>query len=250
MAKISCGTSTLLITLILFGGCSVGRTDRTTASPHQAEQTSNWAVQRREMVESQLRARDIFSPTVLTAMARVPRHLFVPLKERALSYNDHPLPIGYQQTISQPYIVAYMTQLLNLPEEAKVLEIGTGSGYQAAVLAEVANEVYTIEILPELAERAVSTFAQLGIGGVQVRVGDGYLGWPEQAPFDGIIVTAAPDHVPQPLIEQLAVGGKLVLPVGRGFQIMTVLTKTEGGITTSETIPVRFVPMTGRARAR
>ena len=129
MAKISCGTSTLLITLILFGGCSVGRTDRTSASPHQAEQTSNWAVQRREMVESQLRARDIFSPTVLTAMARVPRHLFVPLKERALSYNDHPLPIGYQQTISQPYIVAYMTKLLNLPEEAKVLEIGCSSGF-------------------------------------------------------------------------------------------------------------------------
>ena len=217
MVNLSRGTITLLITLFLVGGCSVGLTDRTTTSAHQAEQPSNWAAQRREMVESQLRARDIFTTTVLAAMARVPRHLFVPLTERALSYNDHPLPIGYRQTISQPYIVAYMTQLLDLPKEAKVLEIGTGSGYQAAVLAEVANKVYTIEIVPELAERAVSTFAQLGIEGVQVKVGDGYLGWPEHAPFDGIIVTAAPDHVPQPLIEQLAVGGRLVLPVGRGF---------------------------------
>ena len=250
MVNLSRGTITLLITLFLVGGCSVGLPDRTTTSAHQAEQPSNWAAQRREMVESQLRARDIFATTVLAAMARVPRHLFVPLTERALSYNDHPLPIGYRQTISQPYIVAYMTQLLDLPEEAKVLEIGTGSGYQAAVLAEVANKVYTIEIVPELAERAVSTFAQLGIEEVQVKVGDGYLGWPEHAPFDGIIVTAAPDHVPQPLIEQLAVGGRLVLPVGRGFQVMTVLTKTEGGITTKETIPVRFVPMTGRATAR
>ena len=250
MVNLSLSTTTLLITLFLVGGCSVGLPDRTTTSAHQAEQPSNWAAQRREMVESQLRARDIFTTTVLAAMARVPRHLFVPLTERALSYNDHPLPIGYRQTISQPYIVAYMTQLLDLPEEAKVLEIGTGSGYQAAVLAEVANKVYTIEIVPELAERAVSTFAQLGIEGVQVKVGDGYLGWPEHAPFDGIIVTAAPDHVPQPLIEQLAVGGRLVLPVGRGFQVMTGLTKTEGGITTKETIPVRCVPMTGRATAR
>lgn len=224
--------------------------DQTSTSGSRAQVSPDWEAQRQLMVETQLRARDITAPAVLLAMAHVPRHLFVPERVRAMAYNDHPLPIGYEQTISQPYIVAYMTQLLDLPPNARVLEVGTGSGYQSGVLAEVAAEVYTIEIVPELADRSASILAELGYENIRVKAGDGYLGWPEHAPFDGIMVTAAPDHVPRPLVEQLAVGATLVLPVGQDFQVMTILTKTEVGVTTERTIPVRFVPMTGRALGR
>jgi protein-L-isoaspartate(D-aspartate) O-methyltransferase len=217
----------------------------------QSPDDARFARARQRMVDEQLRARDITDERVLAAMARVPRHLFVPEAVRDRAYDDRPLPIGYGQTISQPYIVAYMTQALELGADAKtrgrVLEIGTGSGYQAAVLAELVREVYTIEIIKELAERASATLAALGYTNVVVRHGDGYLGWPERAPFDGILVTAAPDHVPQPLVDQLAVGGRLVLPVGRFFQEMTIVTKTPQGLRRRTTIPVLFVPMTGGA---
>ena len=228
----------------------MGGSEQTSTSGSRAQVLPDWQAQRQLMVETQLRTRDINAPAVLLAMGQVPRHLFVPERVRALAYRDHPLPIGYEQTISQPYIVAYMTQLLDLPPNARVLEVGTGSGYQSGVLAEVAAEVYTIEIVPELADRSASILAELGYENIRVKAGDGYLGWPEHAPFDGIMVTAAPDHVPRPLVEQLAVGATLVLPVGRDFQVMTILTKTEVGVTTERTIPVRFVPMTGRALGR
>jgi protein-L-isoaspartate(D-aspartate) O-methyltransferase len=197
------------------------------------------------MVQEQIAARDVRDPRVLQAMARVPRERFVPVLYRNAAYQDHPLSIGYGQTISQPYIVAWMTEALRLTPKGRVLEIGTGSGYQAAVLAELTESVYTIEIVGELAQRAKQTLSELGYRNVQVRHGDGYRGWPEAAPFDGIIVTAAPDHVPQPLVDQLKVGGRMVIPVGRqdDVQQMTVITKTTSGILSRETIPVRFVPL-------
>jgi len=196
------------------------------------------------MVDQQLRPHDIVDPRVLAAMREVPRHRFVPPERAAQAYDDTPLPIGHGQTISQPYIVAYMTQALELQPGHRVLEIGTGSGYQAAVLARIAKEVYTIEIVPELAARAAGTLRELGYGHVQVREGDGYAGWPEHAPFDRIIVTAAPDHVPQPLVDQLAMGGRLVIPVGDIRQQMAILTKTKDGVVERRTIGVRFVPLT------
>lgn len=198
---------------------------------------------RRDMVERQLRARDIGSRSVLDAMGRVPRHVFVPASLRMSAYDDRPLPIGAGQTISQPYVVAYMTEALDLRPEHKVLEIGTGSGYQAAVLAELAQQVFTIEIVPELADGARRALTAAGYTNVQVRLGDGYAGWPELAPFPRIIVTAAPPEIPDALVEQLAVGGRMVLPVGEGLQRIVIVTKGASGATTQETIPVRFVPM-------
>lgn len=198
---------------------------------------------RRRMVQEQIRARGIRNPAVLEAMGRVPRHLFVPREVRALAYEDTPLPIGQGQTISQPFIVAYMTEALQLSRDHTVLEIGTGSGYQAAVLADLVREVLTIEIIPELAERARRTLAEAGYKNVQVRTGNGYLGWPERAPFPRIIVTAAPDEIPKALLDQLAVGGIMILPVGTEFQEIAVVTKTAKGITERRTIAVRFVPM-------
>ena len=207
-----------------------------------------WERPRREMVRAQLKARDITDEAVLAVMERVPRHLFVPESERFRAYADHPLPIGLRQTISQPYIVAYMTQALQVEEGDRVLEIGTGSGYQAAVLSHLAAEVYSIEILPALAEQAGERLSVLGYDNVRVRAGDGYFGWPEHAPFDGIMVTAAPDHVPPRLVEQLAPGGRLVMPVGESYQELIRITRDEGGETALERLlPVRFVPMTGRA---
>jgi len=203
---------------------------------------------RQRMVATQIVARDVEEPRVLAAMEKVPRHLFVPETFRAQAYEDYPLPIGESQTISQPYIVALMTSLLGLQGGEKVLEIGTGSGYQAAVLAEIAGEVYTVEILEPLAERARATLAELGYKNVHLRQGDGFAGWPEQAPFDAIVVTAAPPTVPKPLLDQLRVGGRLVIPVGRYFQDLLVYTKTESGIEKRNVIPVRFVPMTGEAQ--
>ena len=207
--------------------------------------------QKREaMVKRQIEARDVRDPRVLEVMRKVPRHKFVPPELEQRAYEDNPLPIGQGQTISQPYIVAYMTEQLQVQPKSKVLEIGTGSGYQAAVLAELGAEVYTIEIVPELAERSKKTLANLGYKNVQVRAGDGYRGWPEAAPFDRIIVTAAPDHIPQPLVDQLAAGGRMVIPVGDYFQQMTIVTKGPRGVVQQKTIDVLFVPMTGEAQSR
>ncbi len=202
---------------------------------------------RLRMVETQIRARGVKDERVLKALETVPRHRFVPEHLWEEAYADEPLPIGFGQTISQPYVVAYMTEQLRLQEDEKVLEIGTGSGYQAAVLAELAREVYTIEIVPELGRRAEKVLKELGYENVRVRIGDGYRGWPEAAPFDAIIVTAAPDHVPQPLLEQLKIGGRMILPLGDFYQDLVLITKTEKGIKKERKIPVRFVPMTGEA---
>ncbi len=207
---------------------------------------------RHRMVE-QIRARGVTDTAVLAALDAVPRHLFVPEAERNKSYQDCPLPIGDGQTISQPYMVALMTSLLELRPGARVLEIGTGSGYQAAVLSRVAAEVYTMEIRKPLAERARHTLANLGFRNVHLRVGDGFQGWPDEAPFDGIIVTAAPPSVPDPLLRQLKTGGRLVIPVGSrtSLQSLLVLTRRpDGGFDRSNVMPVFFVPMTGEAQRR
>jgi len=198
------------------------------------------------MVETQIVPRGVRDPRVLAAMREVPRHLFVPPSQSVHAYDDGPLPIGGNQTISQPYIVALMTELADIAPREKVLEIGTGSGYQSAVLSKLAGEVYSIEIVPELARQSTERLKKLGYGNVTVREGDGYRGWPEQAPFDAIIVTAAPDRIPQPLLDQLAPGGRMVIPVGSFFQELKVLSKEKNGkITEKDIIPVRFVPMTG-----
>ena len=209
-------------------------------------QEPDWERLRRGMVEAQIRARGVTDERVLEAMRRVPRHLLIPESQRVHAYEDRPLPIGYGQTISQPFVVAYMTALLELRPDDRVLEIGTGSGYQAAVLAELAGEVYSIEILPPLAARAEASLKELGYSNVHVREGDGYLGWPSAAPFDKIILTAAPEEVPEALIDQLAIDGLLVAPVGGINQLITIVRKTERGAITRETLPVRFVPMVGR----
>jgi protein-L-isoaspartate(D-aspartate) O-methyltransferase len=214
-----------------------------------AAQTDGFTEERRRMVEEQIHRRGVDDPAVLAALNRVPRHLFVPEESRAVAYADTPLPIGHRQTISQPYIVALMSSLLELKPGDKVLEIGTGSGYQAAVLAELGAEVYTIEIVAPLAEQAQRTFRDLGYGAIHARAGDGYQGWPEQAPFDAIIVTAAPPQIPQPLLDQVKPGGRIVLPVGEAWQDLLVLTKRSDGSFDKRTVlPVRFVPMTGEAQ--
>jgi len=195
------------------------------------------------MVRSQIAERAIRDPRVLEAMRSVPRHRFVSEEFVDESYGDYPLPIGYGQTISQPYIVAYMAEVLSLRPDSRVLEIGTGSGYQAAVLALLAAEVFSIEIIPELAAESSTRLMQLGFGNVRVRNGDGYFGWPEEAPFDGIIVAAAASEIPPPLIEQLAEGGRLISPVGRGVQSLILMSKG-GGMERKRLIPVRFVPLT------
>ena len=200
------------------------------------------------MVKEQIQGRGITNENVISAMKSVQRHLFVPQNLVNRAYEDNPLPIGFNQTISQPFVVAYMTEIAALTEEAKVLEIGTGSGYQTAVLAEIVSEVFSIEILPELAIRSRNLLDDLGYRNLTIKSGAGYQGWPEEAPFDAIVVTAAPNHVPPALIEQLAVGGKLVIPVGQIQQEMTIITKTDSGASTIQTLPVRFVPMTGEAQ--
>ncbi len=205
---------------------------------------------RREMVEEQIRARGIENARVLDALRTVPRDRFEPVELQDRAFDDTPLPIGFSQTISQPYIVAHMTDALGVEASHTVLEIGTGSGYQAAVLGELARTVYTIEIVPELARRAAATLKDLGYANVHVRSGDGYAGWPEHAPFDRIMVTAAPPDIPAPLLEQLAPGGRLVIPVGEQgrTQWMTVVDKTGVGIVSRRTIPVQFVPFTRAPR--
>lgn len=204
--------------------------------------------EREEMVAEQIQARDIKDPNVLKAMRIVPRHAFVPENVQKAAYGDYPLPIGFDQTISQPYIVAFMTEALGLEPNSKVLEIGTGSGYQAAVCAEIAAEVYTIEIVEGLAKRAEEKLKELGYPNVFVKAGDGYFGWPEKGPFDAIIGTAAAERIPPPLIEQLAPGGRMILPyeTNLGFQHLVLVTKDDNGNISKRTVlPVMFVPMTG-----
>lgn len=215
---------------------------------------AHFAILRKRMVEEQLKGpgRNITDPRVLKAMEKVPRHKFVPPEFIHEAYDDHPVPIGFGQTISQPYIVAFMTEQLHLQPDDKVLEIGTGSGYQAAILAEIAKEVYTIEIIAELAKRAKTTLAELGYTNVHVRIGDGYQGWPEAAPFDAIMLTCAPDHVPPPLVDQLKDGGRMILPVTGpfGMQELILLVKQGDQLLKKRVLPVRFVPMTGEAERR
>lgn len=207
--------------------------------------------ERRLMVERQIKARGIKDERVLAAMLKVPRHEFVPEDQRPYAYEDRPLPIGEGQTISQPYIVAYMTEALALKPTDKVLEIGTGSGYQAAILCELAKEVCTIEIVPSLAKRSEETLRRLEYKNVQVKCGDGYQGWKEHAPFDCIIVTCAPNRIPQPLIEQLREGGLMIIPVGESYhQNLVLVTKKNGKAVEKAMLPVLFVPMTGEAQKR
>ena len=208
-------------------------------------------VERARMVDWQIEARTVKDPNVLSAMRIVPRHVFVRSTEQRSAYNDNPLPIGYEQTISQPYIVAFMTDVLKLTRNSKVLEIGTGSGYQAAVCAEIAQQVYTIEIVEELAKSAKKRLKELGYRNVFTKAGDGFFGWPEHAPFDAIIGTAAAGRIPEPLIEQLKPGGRMILPYGspRGLQYLVLVTKDkEGNIRRRNVMPVRFVPMTGEVQ--
>jgi protein-L-isoaspartate(D-aspartate) O-methyltransferase len=230
----------LLSVVLLSGSHPLG-------SLHQARQEQDierYTRERVSMVTAQLQQRGISNARVLDVMRKVPRHLFVPESVRPLAYADRPLPIGHGQTISQPFIVAYMTDALGVARTHRVLEIGTGSGYQAAVLADLAREVYSVEIVPELARRASALLESLGYSNVYIREGDGYAGWSEHAPFDRIIVTAAPDQVPEPLVDQLANEGRLIIPVGTSEQWLTLIEKTTAGVTQRRTIPVRFVPLT------
>jgi protein-L-isoaspartate(D-aspartate) O-methyltransferase len=220
-------TRILGLCIVLAGpSCGAGQT----AAQH------DWPAERQRMVDEQL----------LGAMQTVPRHLFVPDKQRDYAYGDTPLPIGYDQTISQPYIVALMTEALEVRADSRVLEIGTGSGYQAAVLSALVEEVFTIEIVEPLAIRARETLSQLGYGNVRVRIGNGYLGWPEHAPFDRVIVTAAPEEVPPALVDQLKVGGLMAIPVGSDVQELRILRRTSRGLDTLARYPVRFVPLVGK----
>lgn len=204
----------------------------------------DYATLRGHMVRDQIERRGVRNPTVLAAMREVPRHLFVPKGLQDAAYKDTPLPIGYEQTISQPYIVGAMTQMLEVNPGSRVLEIGTGSGYQAAILSRLAKEVYSIEIVPELAAASAALLRSLGYRNVTVRHGDGYAGWPEKAPFDRIILTAAPPEIPQALIDQLARGGRLVAPEGESYQELVIVRKdSNGAVTRERSIPVRFVPM-------
>ena len=211
-----------------------------------AQSTDSFDNSRVRMVEDQIKGRGVKDQAVLKAVSSVKRELFVPEKYRDLAYSDRPLPIGHNQTISQPYIVAYMTEQLQVQKSQKILEIGTGSGYQAAILAELANHVFTIEIIPELAEGAEKVLHENKYSNITVRTGDGYKGWPEEAPFDRIMVTAAPEEIPEALVEQLAQGGRMIIPVGANLfmQYLWMIKKDKDGIVTKEKIlPVRFVPM-------
>lgn len=261
MIKITCFIFSIFI-LLAFSACQA---DSTTTIPETSSETSRpiptapstdfpieteaplYASLRQRMVDDHIATRDIDNHAVLDAMRAVPRHAFVPEDVRELSYADHPLPIGYGQTISQPYIVALMTQSLDPYSGQKVLEIGTGSGYQAAILAKLGLEVYTVEIIPELAERAARTLEANGFSNVHKLNADGYFGWEEYAPFDAILVTAAPDHLPQPLVGQLAEGGRLVIPIGPvGFvQTLWLFEKVAGELEATNLGGVTFVPLTG-----
>ncbi len=237
----------LLISALFLPLPGCGPPSNSEQSAAQQVSDEEYTKQRRQLVE-QLRSEGIENKEVLDALLKVPRHRFVPPSYRHLAYRNHPLPIGRDQTISQPFIVGYMTEAAEIASGEKVLEIGTGSGYQAAVLAELAKEVYTIEIIPELAERSRALLGEMGYKNLHVKTGNGYEGWVEQAPFDAIVVTAAPDEVPKALVEQLAVRGKMIIPVGTSYQHMLIITKTESGVVERRTIPVAFVPMTGKPK--
>jgi protein-L-isoaspartate(D-aspartate) O-methyltransferase len=227
----------LIVVLLAASGCG-----------QEAAPVVDLASERQRMVQEQLMPRGVHDERVLAAISKVPREEFVPQDSRAASYTDQPLPIGYGQTISQPYIVAFMTEQLHPSNGDRVLEIGTGSGYQAAILSELVAEVYSIEIIEPLAKTAEATLQRLGYKNVFVKVGDGYKGWPEHTPFDAITVTCAPDHVPQPLIDQLKEGGRMIIPVGSfGDQELYLLEKKNGQLQRSAVLPVRFVPMAGEA---
>lgn len=244
-ASASCFAGLMIVSLMALMLCGCPASDHGPAG--------DFAAMRKRMVDEQLKAPDrgIRDKLVLDAMGSVPRHEFVPLSVRMEAYGDHPLPIGHDQTISQPFIVAFMTEKLEPKPTDRVLEIGTGSGYQAAILARLVKEVYTIEIVEPLGRQAEQTLKKLGVGNVHVRVGDGYLGWPEAAPFDAIIVTCAPDAIPQPLLNQLKDGGRMIIPVGGRFsQELILLRKTRGKVVQTAVLPVRFVPMTGAAQKR
>jgi len=239
---------TLLLAVLLPGGCL---DEGSGPAEGQVAQADRFAEARREMVSQQLRARGIENPRVLDAMGRVPRHEFVPPAVRGWAYRDSPLPIGHGQTISQPYIVALMTDLLEVQPEHRVLEIGTGSGYQTAVLSRLCDTVYSMDLIPALSDAAAARLRRLGHANVQTRAGNGYLGWPEHAPYDGIIVTAAAPHIPTPLIDQLRSGGRLVIPVGLPYspQQLIVLTKDAQGETqVREVLGVAFVPLVDTRR--
>ena len=227
----------LLVLVVLVTGCKA----------KEAATEDSMRIRRMDMVRSQIEARGVADSLVIKAMLKVPRHEFVPEELRGLAYADGPLPIGEEQTISQPYIVAYMTEALKLQPHDKVLEIGTGSGYQAVVLAEIVDSVFTIEIIESLGKSAEARLKQLGYKNIVVRIGDGYQGWIEEAPFDAIIVTAAPEQIPPPLLDQLKEGGRLVIPVGVEYQELVRIIKTSDGFTKESLLPVRFVPMTGEA---
>lgn len=238
----------LILTLLLVILGSLCMNDREKKTQTGSNIKDDFATSRNEMVEYQIQARHIRNKNVLQAMRKVPRHKYVPAKYLYHAYEDNPLPIGYGQTISQPYIVAFMTEALELTGEERVLEIGTGSGYQAAILCELVKEVYSIEIVEPLCKTAQQTLAEQGYSNFQGRCGDGYAGWPEAAPFDAIIITAAPLEIPQPLVEQLKPGGKMILPVGDSFQKLIMVTKKpDGTVSSKDLIGVRFVPMTGKA---
>ena len=216
----------------------------TTSCRQHTPPSADFAAQRQRMVEQQLKPRGIKDERVLAAMAKVPREQFIPADARTDAYEDGPLPIGYDQTISQPYIVAFMTEQLRPKSSDRVLEIGSGSGYQAAILAELVADVYTIEIVEPLAKSAEATVQRLGYKNVHIRIGDGYKGWAEAAPFDAVIVTCAPEKVPEPLVDQLKDGGRMVIPVGERFaQQLHLFEKKNGQLKESVTLPVRFVPM-------
>lgn len=232
----------LLLTLGVLGFGGLGHGDETSLRPGD---TPEAAAERGRLIDAHVRPR-VRDPRVLEALRGVPRHLFVPPGLRSRAHENRPLPIGHGQTISQPLVVALMTELLELEPTSKVLEVGTGSGYQAAILAEMGAEVYSIEILPEVAALGAKNLEAAGYGRVHLRVGDGYDGWPEAAPFDGIIVTCAPDEIPKPLERQLAEGGRLVIPVGApDDQTLVLVVKQDGKLRRRDVIPVAFVPMTG-----
>jgi protein-L-isoaspartate(D-aspartate) O-methyltransferase len=237
------------------GGSAVMRGQDAGGLPQQwftkKSSQGSYATSPSAMVEKQLRPRGIDDPRVLRAMAKVPREKFVAPELAASAYDDRPLPIGFDQTISQPFIVAFMTQALKPKPTDRVLEIGTGSGYQAAVLGELVAQVYSIEIVRPLAQRAAVVLNALGYKNVLVKAGDGYKGWPEHAPFDAIIVTAAPDHIPQPLVDQLKEGGRMIIPVGKtSAQELYLLEKRRGAIKQTAVIPVKFVPLTRDPEAK
>ena len=234
----------LSVIYVLFLNCS-GTTRKDDMSANQSKQESWWIKRADRMVVTQIVARGVRDADVIRVMKETPRHLFVPESNRSMAYNDTPLPIGEGQTISQPYIVAFMTEVLDLKPDDRVLEIGTGSGYQAAILAEIAHDVYTIEIIPVIGNRASKLLDEMGYTNIHLKIDDGYKGWPEEAPFDAVIVTCAPDKIPQSLIDQLREGGRIIIPVGSQYSAQHLIKgiKEKGRLITENVLPVRFVPM-------